>query len=543
MIRKLLFTIILTINFSYSQNTIGTTKISEGVFNGFTLFTASTQTYLINNCGEIINQWSSNFPPGNAVYLLENGNILRAGKTASSDITFGGQGGVIEIYNWEGDLTWQYFYDTPMMRQHHDVYPMPNGNVLILAVTRMTNAEAIQAGRSPNLLTQSDLYNEQIIEVTPNGMNSATVVWEWNIKDHLVQDFDDTKDNFGDVSLNPEKLNINFLNGGSGGSNWLHFNSIQLNPALDQIVLSSRNLSEIYIIDHSTTTAEAATNSGGIYGKGGGFLYRWGNPQSYNQGTEVDRKLFGQHYAHVIEAGLVDENKIILYNNGNGRNPLFSEVYILNPDTDSPGVYAYLPGTAYSPLNPDYIYKDPVSPTNFFSQILSSAERLQNGNMLICEGINGRFLEITPSEDIVWEYVNPINSNNGDIAAQGTNPSTFSNPTFRGLKYGTDYAAFTGRDLTPSDPIELNPDLTACNILSIEDFDAFKVSLYPNPTHAKIKINSNITIDKIEVYNVLGSKVGETNTKTIDLSEQTSGIYFLKIYSKSNIISKKVIKN
>ena len=380
MIKKLLITIILTINFAYSQNTVGTTEISEGAFNGFTLFTSSTQTYLINNCGEIINQWSSNFPPGNAVYLLENGNILRAGKTPSSDITFGGQGGVIEIYNWEGDLTWQYFYDTPMMRQHHDVYPMPNGNVLILAVTRMPNAEAIQAGRSPSLLTQSDLYNEQIIEVTPIGMNSATIVWEWNIKDHLVQDFDDTKDNFGDVSLNPEKLNINFLNGGSGGSNWLHFNSIQLNPALDQIILSSRNLSEIYIIDHSTTTAEAATNSGGIYGKGGGFLYRWGNPQSYNQGTEVDRKLFGQHYAHVIEAGLVDENKIILFNNGNGRNPLFSEVYILNPDTDSPGVYTYLPGTAYNPLNPDYIYKDPASPTGFFSQILISAERLQNGN-------------------------------------------------------------------------------------------------------------------------------------------------------------------
>ena len=264
MVRKLLFILLVSINFAYSQNTVGTTEIFEGFYEGFTLFTVSTETYLINNCGEVINQWTSSFPPGNSVYLLENGNILRAGRTSSSDITFGGQGGVVEIFDWDGNLTWQYFYDTPMMRQHHDVFPMPNGNVLILAATRMSNAEAIQAGRDPNLLPQSDLYNEQIIEVTPLGINGATIVWEWNVKDHLIQDYDASKDNFGDISLRPEKININFLNGGSGASNWLHYNSIQFNPVLNQIVLSSRNLSEIYIIDHSTTTAEAASNSGGL---------------------------------------------------------------------------------------------------------------------------------------------------------------------------------------------------------------------------------------------------------------------------------------
>ena len=63
-----------------------------------------------------------------------------------------------------------------MMRQHHDVFPMPNGNVLILAATCMTNTEAIQAGRDPSLLSQTDLYNEQIIEVTPVGINSATII-------------------------------------------------------------------------------------------------------------------------------------------------------------------------------------------------------------------------------------------------------------------------------------------------------------------------------------------------------------------------------
>lgn len=110
MVKKSLFFIVLvTINFTYAQNTLGTTQISQDVYEGFTLFTSFTDTYLINNCGEVINQWSSNFPPGNSVYLLENGNLLRAGRTASTDITFGGQGGVVEIYDWDGNLTCNSF--------------------------------------------------------------------------------------------------------------------------------------------------------------------------------------------------------------------------------------------------------------------------------------------------------------------------------------------------------------------------------------------------------------------------------------------------
>ena len=141
MIKKLLLILFTVSNFVIAQNTIGTTLITEDVYDGYTLFTVYNETYLINNCGEVINQWTSSFPPGNSVYLLPNGNLLRAGRTSSTDITFGGQGGVVEIYSWEGNLIWQYFYDTPTMRQHHDIYPMPNGNVLILAATVMSNNE------------------------------------------------------------------------------------------------------------------------------------------------------------------------------------------------------------------------------------------------------------------------------------------------------------------------------------------------------------------------------------------------------------------
>ena len=540
MVKTLLLILLVSINIGYSQNTIGTTTISSAAYDGFTLFTTSTQTYLINNCGEVINEWTSTFPPGNDVYLLENGNILRAGRTESSDITFGGQGGVIEIYNWEGGLIWQYFYDTPLMRQHHDVFPMPNGNVLILAATRMTNTEAIQAGRDPSLLSETDLYNEQIIEVTPVGLTGASVVWEWNINDHLIQDFDNSQENYNtDVSGNPQLLDINFLNGLDGNANWLHINSIQYNETLDQIVFSSRHLSEIYIIDHSTTTAEAKSHSGGIYGKGGDFLYRWGNKESYRQGTSADRTLFAQHYPHWIQNGLNDEGKIMIFNNG--TTSLTSSIDIIDPPSSSAGFYTYEPN-GYLPTSAEWQYIDPNTPTDFFSAILSSGQRLPNGNTLICDGDSGYFFEIDTNNNKVWEYVNPVATD--ETLSQGDIPTTGDNIVFRAIKFSEDFAGFTGRDMTPGDPIELNFDIDFCSILSIDDYDISKdIQLFPNPTSNTITVNSNLIIDKLEVYDLYGKLITSVEkSKSISIEQLASGMYFIKVYSANKIGTKKFIK-
>lgn len=546
MIRQLLLVTALLFCFNAkAQNTVGTTFITNDVFEAYTLISVNTKAYLFNNCGQVINEWSSAYRPGNAVYLLPNGNLLRAGQVTdgSSNITFGGQGGIIELFDWDGNLLWSYLYNTNQFRQHHDIFPMPNGNVLILAATALTMTEAVDAGRDPNLMSETRLYNEQIIEVEPVGVDQANVVWEWNVKDHLIQDFDNTKANFGDVSMSPGKLDINFLNGGSGAANWLHFNSIQYDEGLDQIVISSRNLSEIYIIDHSTTTAEAATSSGGTYGNGGDFLYRWGNPQSYRQGSSADRKLFGQHYPHFIADGLVDAGKLILFNNGNGRIPNFSEVFVLTPPTSAPGVYDYTSNTAYGPATTDYTYSDLTNtPSDFYSPILSSAQRLQNGNTLICEGRSGEIFEIDDTDTVVWKYVNPVSNNTGAITTQGDPPSG-SNSTFRAIKYATDYPAFTGRDLTPGNPIELNPDLSPCNNLSVSEFELANIKVYPNPTSNQITIASNDVIDKIELFSTLGKKVMEVrDTNTISLSSLDAGIYFIQMHAQNRSLSKKIIK-
>jgi hypothetical protein len=540
--KKQLLLILFISSSLFSQNTVGTISVTPDVYDGYTLFSSHTNTFLLNNCGQVVNQWVSAYPPGHSVYLLPDGNLIRAGrKDGFSSINFGGVGGIIEMFDWEGNVVWQYEFNTDDGRLHHDIFPMPNGNILMTAATRIFTADALQAGRDPNLLTQEDLYNERIFEVEPLPNNGFNIVWEWNVTDHMIQDFDDTKDNFGVVTDNFRKLDINFTNGSFTGSNWLHMNSVQYNEALDQIVISSRNLSEIWIIDHSTTTAEAATSNGGTYGHGGDFLYRWGNPQSYDKGTEIDRILYGQHTPYMIPPGLNDAGKIMVFNNGSGRTPVFSEVLLIDPPTTAPGEYTYDNTNPFGPESPEIYYEEP---DEFFSGILSSAFRLPNGNTLICEGAEGRFFELDESNTLVWEYFIPMNNVTGAITAQGDPRPATGNTTFRALKYGADYAAFAGRDLTPGDPIETNFNLDACATLSTESNETLQTSIYPNPVASTLTVQSSEQIDKIELYDVLGKKVASiTGATAINMATFNSGIYILKVHSNNKVTSQKVIKN
>lgn len=530
--------LVLGSNLCLSQNTVGTISTSSNVAEGYTLFApiTSSETYLMDTCGRVINQWTSAYQAGNSCYLLENGNLLRAGKIANADITFGGVGGVIQLFDWDGSLLWEYTYSTPLVSQHHDVFPLPNGNILMLAVTTITADDAIARGRNPALITENKIFNEQVLELQPVGTNQANVIWEWNVKDHLIQDFDATKSNFGVVSEHPELLDFNFNIGNSGFANWLHINSVQYNEALDQIILSSRLLSEVYIIDHSTTTAEAATNSGGTYGKGGDILYRWGNPQVYDKGDGSDQTLFNQHYPYWIEDGLTDAGKIMIFNNGNTRG--FSSVDIISPPSSSPGVYSYDAENGYGPTEAEWSYTN-SDPAYFNSTILSSAERLPNGNTLICDGNSGFFFEINSDDTVVWEYVNPDTSNG--IASQGTVPT--QNNVFRVKKLSPDYPAFIGRDLTPGDPIELNPDLSVCESLSLDEFTLNSLQIFPNPTKNILNVKYEDPIDSIEMYNSLGELVlTEYHSNTMQIGFLPSGLYILKVSSGGSIVSKKILK-
>jgi len=385
----------------------------ERAFKGYTLFAPidSTTTYLIDNEGRTINTWESDYRPAHSVYLLENGHLLRTGAMGpreNSTFRAGGSGGHVQEFTWDGEFLWDYEYASDRYLLHHDIEYMPNGNILMIAWETKSRDELIAAGRNPELIADRGFWVDHVIEVKPTGKTSGEIVWQWHMWDHVIQDFDSAKANYGNVAKHPELLDLNYVGRrGRIGEDWNHTNSIDYNPQLDQIVLSLHTMSEIFVIDHSTTTDQAAGHSGGRSGKGGDILYRWGNPQVYRAGDASDQKLFAQHDATWIGPGLAGAGNIMIFNNGQGRSDgRYSSVDVIVPPVDESGHYTLGPNSACGPKEADWIYTDENKP-NFFSQNISGAQRLANGNTLICSGAVGTIFEISPDKEIVWKYVHP----------------------------------------------------------------------------------------------------------------------------------------
>lgn len=419
--------VVLLMLFSYTiqaqDDPIGLILNTESAFKGYTLFTpiTSTTTYLIDNAGNVVHTWESDYNPGNAVYLLEDGNLLRTANDRSTNFDVGGAGGRVELFSWEGDLLWAFDYSNSMYRLHHDVEMMPNGNILMIAWEYKTSEEAIAAGRDPQLIPENgSLWVDHIIEVNPA---TNAIVWEWHVWDHLVQEYDANKPNYGSVADHPERINLNYVDK-RVFSDWNHINSIDYNAELDQILLSVHSFNEIWIIDHSTTTETAS-------GPDGDILYRWGNPETYD--TVGEKQLFAQHDAKWLDSG-----NILIFNNGDRRQRTYSSVDEIIPPVNAEGHYTLSPGAAYGPAAPVWSYK---SPEDFYGVNISGAQRLPNGNTLICEGPSGRFFEVTPGGETVWEYINPFSKRT---------PRGMRNEVFRVERYALDYAGLSGKDLTPN---------------------------------------------------------------------------------------------
>jgi PKD repeat protein len=445
--------------------TVGLMINDARAYNGYLLFAPkqNTMTYLINNEGRVINSWTaSKYPPGQSVYLLENGHLLRACMTKGKLSAGGGEGGRIEEYDWDGNLVWELDWSTDTYMQHHDIHVLPNGNVLMLVVEKKTYAEVVAAGFNPNKL-QPDVQQrnlmlpDAVIEIQPTRPAGGKVVWEWHVWDHLIQDYDATKANHGTVATHPE-----LIDAAGDGKNlpvfWNHMNSIDYNATLDQIVLSVRGNSEAWVIDHSTTTAQAKGHSGGRYGKGGDLLYRWGNPLTYRAGTAADQRYFQQHDVEWVPEGYPGAGNFTCYNNGLGRGN-YSTVDEFTPAINASGGYSIAAGSAFLPKDFTWTYRG-TSANPMYSENISGAHRLPDGHTIICSGATGEFIEVTMGGEIVWKYICPVDQN-GPIK-QGSLPPAdpartgeTMNSVFRVYKYPTYYPAFTGRTLTPGNYIEL----------------------------------------------------------------------------------------
>jgi len=509
---------------------------------GYTLLapTSSKNTYLIDMQGRVVRMWKSDYRPGLSAYLLENGNLLRTGMIDKAPFFGGGTGGRLQEFAWDGQLLWDFTYYSDTVLPNHDVCKLPNGNVLLIVWEKKTPAEALAAGRRPETEAKDHLLAGGLVEIQPTGKTTGKVVWQWHSWDHLIQDFDPKKSHYGDVGAHPELLDLNFgsatiaaivanpkeleklrglgyVGGGRRGQrpppDWLHINAVCYSAELDQVMLSVYEFSEIWILDHSTTTAQAAGHHGGRYGKGGDLLYRWGNPRAYRAGTARDQKLFGQHNSHWIARGLPGEGHVLVFNNGMRRsNGSYSTVDEIVLPVDVEGRYAYSPGKAFGPDQAVWSYVAPKK-SDFYAPFVSGAQRLANGNTLICSGTNGTIFEVTPSGEIVWKYLNPDQGERrfgappqpGELlspflqgalkltaeqksqlsrlqkevtarldailsddqkkqlkatpgAARGFRPGGFGPPggggIFRALRYAADYPGLAGRDLTPGKNIE-----------------------------------------------------------------------------------------
>ena len=453
------------------EQTGGLLVNETGAAAGYILFSPehSKYVYLIDPLGRIAHEWHlqdalprKNF---NHVKLLDNGGLLVLGS-----------GGVLE-FDPDGNTLWQY-----NARIHHDFLKMPNGNVLLLVSERKTREQAIAAGANPEFVHENGMVNERLLEVRPAGESGGEVVWEWAVWDHLIQDFDPSKENYGVVAEHPELIDINFLQEsrikrgraqieGWILRDWLHINAIDYNPELDQIMLSPRHFSELWIIDHSATMEEARGHSGGNGGVGGDLLYRWGNPRAYGHGDADDQRLFWQHNTQWIAQGLPGAGNILAFNNGNeltGDERGYSSVDEIVPPVEGDG-YRRAEDGAYPPDEPEWTYTA-ETPADFYAPIISGAQRLPNGNTLVVDGTAGIIFQATPDGKAVWKYIVPHHYHISLWQDEGAparlthgkpnadSPQLIKNVVYRASWHSPNHPGLQALDLTPGARLEDYPD-------------------------------------------------------------------------------------
>jgi hypothetical protein len=454
--------------FSIVEGERGLRLRAPGALDGLTLISPlnSKQVHLVDLDGNTVHTWTTQHTPAGGVYFTPAGHLLR-GAMVEDNPRFhgGGIGGRIEEFDWDGKLVWEYELASDQRTTHHDIALLPNGNILAIAEEYHSPEEAFARGRALNRIHDEGLWCDVVIEIRPTLPKGGEIVWEWRSFDHLVQDEREAAQNFGLPAEHPGRIDINADHrydapesdeerkqreereaamhslGYGGGkaaeaaadkdvadaghkdgappagkakakkkekydADWLHTNAIDYSPEHDLIALSTPHMSEVWVIDHSTTTKQAAGATGGKWGKGGDLLYRWGNPRNYGFGDASTRKLFYQHDVTWQSGEEPGGLCFLLFNNGTKRgDEEFSDVLEFALPFDPKLGFVRAQDQPFGPEAMAWSYADPE---RFFSPFISGAQRLSNGNTLICEGARGRVFEVNRAGEIVWDFYNPL---------------------------------------------------------------------------------------------------------------------------------------
>ena len=491
--------------------------VNGQTFNGFALYNAagSGTTYLIDENKNIAHTWAMNTECNYAVQLKKNGNLIRGTKyTMGIDMFDLGQipaaGGRVEELDPDGNIIWEYFYADNDHLSHHDI-TLVGDNVLLTAYEKKSSAELNAAGNNSN----NEKWPTHFIELQDDGNGGANIVWEWHLWDHMCQDVDPNLSNYvSNISDHPEWIDINMLS--SNSEDWFHVNGVDYNEDLDQIVFSSRKASEIYIIDHSTTTAEAASNTGGNSGMGGDIMYRWGNPSNYGMsGTQIiDNAVHDARW--ITDDGRPNGGYLQIFNNSGVSNSVSAIDGIETPWDAATNTYLRTPGQAFEPFSYTTRYECAYSASG-----QSASDRMLNGNIYVNasggQGGAGVMYEVDAvTGQIIW----------GPYNAQSQ----------KGFRYECDYPGIIALESYMNTATTSCFDATAIAENTITD----ALTIFPNPTKGVVTLRFETLVAQdvnVNILNSLGQQIysnhltnhiGLVNEK-IDLSSFSEGLYFAKI--------------
>ncbi len=382
-------------------------------WNGYTVFIArELGAALVDMNGTTVHLWKGlqGFPNK----LLPGGHVMGHLGVRNPKYGYMDQTDVAQV-DWDGNIVWKFdqyeFIEDPgtegmwMARAHHDYqregspvgYYAPDldplvdkGNTLILSHKNLINPD----------ISEKMLVDDVILEVNWEG----DIVWEWVCSDHF-NEFE-----FSEVAKNTMYRNPNLVIGDGEVGDWMHINSIStLGPNRWYEAGDSRFHPDNIIWDGRQANIIAITDK-----KSGKIVWQIG--PDYDKTPEL-RKLgwiIGQHHAHMIPKGLPGEGNILVFDNGGfagygAPNP-GSPVGHNNAIRDHSRVLEFNPTTLkvvwqYTFAEAGHLNK--MGRYNFYSPLISAAQRLPNGNTLITEGSNGRLIEVTADHELVWEYISP----------------------------------------------------------------------------------------------------------------------------------------
>lgn len=536
----------------------------------------NSTAYLIDTNSTTYKTWSfsSTYKTGFSCYLIPGDTLLRAVmKSGNPFPNAGGRTGEVQKVLWDGTIVWDFAYCSSTYSLHHDIHPMPNGNVLMIVWDKKTATEVTDAGCSQSI----SVWSEKIIEVKPTGATTGTIVWEWHLWDHLCQNYNSSKPNYvTSIIQNPQLMNINY----NTQEDWLHINGIDYNADLDQITFSSRMMNEIYIIDHSTTTAQAATHSGGNSGRGGDFLYRWGNPEAYEATGTTNFDVV--HDAHWVPSDNPNFPDYLAAFNNEGASGGKSSIDIISPPYNGYN-YSYTPGQTMPPST--YAFRHT---STYTSQNNGSSQQFPNGNILMVISATGNMYEIDSSENTLWsktvsgQIANAVRYDKcyvrGHIAAAGassttitpgtpitlnssatsvtepsptytyswsSNPSGFSSPLQNPADTPTTTTTYTVSITNTAIGCSDTASVTVNVITGINDANSNSyLMLFPNPTTGILNIAGSMAENQkfeIYIYDTYGKLIlKKYNTVILNLSNFDNGLYFLLLKTKNNTASNKI---